>query len=91
VLVADVPIEHVELDPDYGGAAFRIGISMADYDCFKHRITAELQADLEAWYRLFNDDAIADAEAWKEDGRAIASRLQEQLGSRFHVTARMSR
>ena len=71
------------------GALFRTGLGMADVDTFRHAISSELQADLTARYRVYDDDLalthVAAAERRRE-GQRLAQRLQEELGPRYNVS-----
>lgn len=85
----ELPVTHVELAPDYGGALFRMGLGMADVDTFRHAISSELQSDLTAWYRVYDDDVVMTPETateWRAEAARLARRLQIELGSRYEVS-----
>ena len=62
---------------------------MADVDTFRELVTSDLQAELAARYRVYDEDVRLSpeaADAWKAEGGRLARRLGDELGSAYEVS-----
>jgi len=73
----------VGFHPDHGGVLFRIGGGMAPVDTFASQIKPELQRDLDAWYREWDESTSTDRwsnEELRREGERLVEALQAELG-----------
>jgi hypothetical protein len=81
----------IRLFPDYAESVIWFAIGLVSYDDAK--ITSELRLEMDAWEKLYYQAQTNDSRwhtpedrlRFNAEGRRLAERLAEELGSRFEV------